>query len=108
MTESCSFGIGAGVLGIAGAAKATVFAAALALLGLTSAEAGSLGRPCTAAPQSQWLTLEALQSKVEALGYKVQKAKLKNACGELYTIDKNGNRVELFVDPASGAVVGQL
>ena len=64
--------------------------------------------PAPAAPQSQWLSLDALQAKVEALGYKVQKAKLKAACGELYTIDKNGGRVELFVDPTSGAIVGQL
>ena len=58
--------------------------------------------------RTQWLSLEALQSKVEALGYKVQKAKLKNACGELYTLDKNGNRVELFVDPTNGQIAGQL
>ena len=74
----------------------------------TFANAGSLGRPCTTAPQDQWLSLDALQAKVEALGYKVQKAKLKAACGELYTIDRNGSRVELFVDPTSGAIVGKL
>jgi hypothetical protein len=72
------------------------------------ATAGSLGRPCTSAPQSQWLSLDAIQAKVEALGYKVQKAKLKAACGELYTLDKNGAHVELFVDPTSGTIVGQL
>ena len=32
----------------------------------------------------------ALQAKVEALGYKVQKSKLKAACGEIYMIDKSG------------------
>jgi hypothetical protein len=74
----------------------------------TTAEAGSLGRPCTTAPQTEWLSLEVLQTKVEALGYKVQKAKLKNACGEIYALDKNGARVELFVDPTSGEIVGQL
>jgi hypothetical protein len=74
----------------------------------TTAEAGSLGRPCTTAPQTQWLSLEALQTKVEAIGYKVQKAKLKNACGEIYALDKNGARIELFVDPTSGEIVGQL
>lgn len=72
------------------------------------AQAGSLGRPCTSAPESQWLTMQALQAKVEALGYKVQKSKLKKACGEIYTIDKNGDRVELFVDPTSGEIVGKL
>lgn len=82
--------------------------AAATLLPAASANAGSLGRPCTSAPQSQWMTLDALKAKVEALGYKVQKAKLKNACGEIYTLDKTGKRVELFVDPTSGAIVGQL
>jgi len=77
-------------------------------LGATTAQAGSLGRPCTSAPEAQWLPMQQLQSKVEAQGYKVQKAKLKNACGELYTLDKNGNRVELFVDPTNGQIVGQM
>jgi hypothetical protein len=74
----------------------------------TFANAGSLGRPCTTTPQNQWLSLDALQAKVEALGYTVQKAKLKAACGEFYSIDRNGGRVELFVDPASAAIVGKL
>jgi hypothetical protein len=76
--------------------------------GTTAADSGGLGHPCTTAPQTQWLSLEALQTKVEALGYKVQKAKLKNACGEIYALDKNGARVELFVDPTSGEIAGQL
>lgn len=89
--------------------KITLFIALAGTLGAaTVAQAGSLGRPCTAAPQSQWLSVQALEAKVEALGYKVQKAKLKAACGEIYTIDKNGNRVELFVDPTNGNIVGQL
>jgi hypothetical protein len=92
--------------------KITVLAVIAALagagVGSSVAEAGTLGRPCTSAPQSQWLSLDVLQSKVEALGYKVQKAKLAKACGELYTIDKSGGRVELFVDPTNGEIVGQL
>jgi hypothetical protein len=88
--------------------KIAMLATAALLATATIANAGSLGRPCTSAPQNQWLSLDAIQAKVEALGYKVQKAKLKAACGELYTIDKNGGRVELFVDPTSGAIVGQL
>lgn len=78
-------------------------------LGATSmAHAGSLGRPCTNAPQSQWLAVEALQAKVEVLGYKVRQAKVKKACGEIYALDKNGARIELFVDPTNGEIVGQM
>lgn len=89
--------------------KIIVLTAAAAILGTTSlAQAGSLDRPCTNAGQDKWLSLEALQTKVEALGYTVRKAKLKNACGEFYAIDKAGTRIELFVDPTNGTVVGKL
>jgi hypothetical protein len=72
------------------------------------AEAGGFGKACTSAPQSQWLSIDELQRKVEAQGYTVQKAKIKGNCGELYTTDKSGNRVEIFVDPTNGSVVGTL
>lgn len=88
--------------------KLAVLAMAAGISAATAAEAGSLGRPCTTAPEAQWLSLETLQAKVEALGYKVQKAKIKNACGEIYALDKNGARVELFVDPTNGEIAGRL
>ena len=88
--------------------RTPLLAVGILLSTVTLANAGSLGRPCTTTPHDQWLTLDVLQAKVEALGYKVQKAKLKAACGEFYTIDRDGGRVELFVDPTSGAIVGKL
>lgn len=108
MAKSPSFTFAAGMFGLAGLAKLAAFAAALAILGSTTGQAGSLGKPCTSAPQSQWLSLDSLQSKLEAVGYKIQKSKLKNACGEMYATDKNGARVELFVDPTNGDIVGRL
>ena len=89
--------------------KILILAAAAAVVGsAATAQAGSLGKPCTSAPETQWLPMQQLQAKVEAMGFKVQKGKLKNACGELYTLDKDGNRVELFVDPTNGQIVGRL
>ena len=88
--------------------KIAILTIAAVTLGAAAAHAGSLGKPCTSAPEAQWLPMQQLQAKVEAQGYKVQKAKLKNACGELYTLDKNGNRVELFVDPTNGQIIGQM
>ena len=87
--------------------KLAILAAALASLGtVAAAQAGSLGQPCTSAPEAQWLPLDALKAKAEAAGYRVQKAKLKAACGEIYALDRNGARVELFLDPTSGQIVG--
>jgi len=89
--------------------KITLFTvAALVVGGGAGAQAGSLGRPCTSAPQAQWLSMQDLQARVEALGYRVQKAKLAKSCGEFYALDNNGNRVELFVDPTNGQIAGQL
>lgn len=89
--------------------KIVIITVALVGFGAAStAQANSLGRPCTAAPEAQWLSLEALKAKAEAQGYKVQKAKLKAACGEIYAVDRNGARAELFVDPTSGDIVAKM
>ncbi|CEG09705.1 hypothetical protein BN961_03135 [Afipia felis] len=87
---------------------AIVTAALVGLSSVSTAHASSLGRPCTSAPESQWLSLDALKVKAEAQGYKVQKAKLKAACGEIYALDRNGVRTELFVDPTSGDIVAKM
>jgi hypothetical protein len=87
---------------------ATTSVILIGLVAASAAQAGSFGKPCTSAPASQWLSIDALKAKAEAQGYKVQKAKLKAACGELYALDKNGARTELFVDPTSGEIVCRL
>lgn len=87
---------------------AIITAALVGLIAAATAQASSLGRPCTSAPESQWLSLDALKAKAEAQGYKVQKTKLKAACGEIYAIDRNGARTELFVDPTSGDIVAKM
>ena len=84
---------------------AIITATVIAFGGFTAAQASSLGRPCTTAPQSQWLSVDALKAKAEAQGYKVQKAKIAKACGEIYALDPNNARTELFVDPTSGEIV---
>jgi hypothetical protein len=108
MPNTSSFKLAAAILGIAAFLKISALAIVFAILGAASAQAGSLGHPCTTAPQNAWLAVDALQPKVEALGYTVRSGKFKSACGEFYVTDKAGARVELFVDPTNGAVVGKL
>lgn len=81
--------------------------AATIVAGVATAQADDFGRPCTNAPQAQWLRLGELVTKVEAQGYKVHEAELKRTCGEIEAIDPTGARVELFVDPTSGEIVGR-
>ena len=80
-------------------------AALAGLGGMSVAQAGSLGRPCTTTPESQWLSLDTLQSKVEEVGFKVQKSKLSKGCAEFYVTTQPGTRMELFVDPATGTII---
>lgn len=82
-------------------------AAAAVLASGSLAQASSLGRPCTTAPESQWLSKEALRAKAEAQGFKVRKIKIEDACGEVYVLDQSDKKVELFVDPASGEIVAR-
>lgn len=82
-------------------------AAVLSIAGAATAQASGLGKPCTTAPKDQWLSLDVLKSKIEEQGYKIEKAKIEKACGEIYARDAKGARTELFVDPTSGAIVAK-
>jgi hypothetical protein len=89
--------------------KIGILVTAAAVLGTTSfAQAGSLGQPCTSAPKDQWLSMDVLQKKVEEVGFKVQKSKLKNECAEFYVTTQPGTGMELFVDPATGTIIGGI
>ncbi len=89
--------------------KITILVTTAAVLGTASfAQAGSLGQACTTAPKEQWLSLDALQKKVEGVGFKVQKSKLKNDCVEFYVTTQPGTPMELFVDPATGTIIGGI
>ena len=87
--------------------RTITLAAAVLALGAAGAHAGTLGRPCTSAAESQYLTQDQLQGKAEAQGYKVTRVKVANACGEIYALDKDGAKVELFVDPTNGNIIGK-
>lgn len=81
--------------------------AALALLAAVPAHAEGFGKPCTGEPQAKWLKAADLEKIVTEHGYTVAKLKMKGSCAEVYARDKDGKRVELFLDPATGNMVGQ-
>jgi hypothetical protein len=85
-----------------------VIAAAVCViaLGAAGALAKSLGRACTAAPESQYLSTAELKTKIEAQGYTVREIEIEKACAELYALDKTGAKVELFLDPTNGTIIG--
>lgn len=86
--------------------KITMTIAAL-LAGLSAtAHAANFGKPCTTEPKEKWLSLDAIEKIVKDRGYDVAKSKLNGTCVEVYARDKDGKRIEFFVDPATGIAVG--
>jgi hypothetical protein len=85
-----------------------VFAAGLCLLCVQAAQAENFNRTCTSVHRHLWLSLQALETKVEAQGFKVQKSRLTSTCAAFEALNSNGARVELFVDPTNGEIVGRV
>ncbi len=53
------------------------------------------------APKDQWQKPEALQTMLEAKGWKVKRIKTEDGCYEVYALDDKGARVETFFNPAT-------
>jgi hypothetical protein len=85
-----------------------ISAAGVFVLCVQAAEAEKFNRACTSVPRHLWLSLQALETKVEAQGYKVEKSRLTSTCAAFEAHNRNGARVELFVDPTNGEIVGKV
>lgn len=70
-----------------------------------SAFASTYAGSCTSEPKSNWMTVKDMQTTYEKQGYSVRRIKSEGTCYEIYTMDKDGKKVELFVNPANGTVV---
>jgi hypothetical protein len=81
---------------------------ALTLLALSfGAFASTYDGECTNQPQSKWMSPADVKAKFETQGYSVGKVKTGGSCYEVYAKDKNGKKVELFVNPVDASVVGR-
>lgn len=61
---------------------------------------------CASAPRAQWRSMADAKAAVEALGYKqVRKIEADDGCYEAYALDKDGRRVEIYLDPVHLKVV---
>ena len=60
---------------------------------------------CSQAPRTQWLPQDQIKSKAEELGYTVRSIGEDDGCIEVKGFDKAGAKVEVYLDPITGAVV---
>ena len=51
------------------------------------------------------MSLEVVRAKAIDMGYDVRKIEKEYGCYELYAIDKDGRRVEIYMNPVTGEIV---
>jgi hypothetical protein len=60
---------------------------------------------CTDQPKDKWMSEEDFKKKVEGLGYKINKFKQPGSCYEIYGLNKEGKKVEIYFNPVDGSIV---
>jgi len=79
----------------------------LLAMALTASFAGTAlaeGSHCTNAAKSEWMSLDAVKSKAESVGYNVRSIKLEGTCYEAKAII-DGKRREIVFNPVNGKLV---
>ncbi len=84
--------------------KRTLLATVVALGTVGGATAGLASDGCNV-PMADWQPREALQQKLEADGWQVNRIKTDDGCYEAYAIDDAGRRVEAYFNPQTFEVV---
>lgn len=66
------------------------------------------GPKCTEEKKETWQNEAEFQKKLAADGYTIKKFKVTDGqCYEIYGLDKNGKKVEIYFNPVSGEIVKQ-
>lgn len=76
----------------------TLAAAAALAAGALSAGAASAAEKCNV-PVAEWQPRQALEKKLAAEGWKVNRLKTEDGCYEVYGVDRQGRRVEAYFNP---------
>ena len=62
---------------------------------------------CTKEPQSKWMSEADMKARIAKDGYKVNVFKNTGSCYEIYGLDKDGKKVEIYFNPVDGAIFKQ-
>ncbi|MFN7903969.1 MAG: PepSY domain-containing protein [Pseudobdellovibrionaceae bacterium] len=75
----------------------------MTLLALTGLSAQAK-KTCTDQPKDKWMTEGDFKKKVEGMGYKISKFKQPGSCYEIYGVNKNGKKVEVYFNPVDATI----
>jgi hypothetical protein len=60
---------------------------------------------CGKSPRDQWMSEDDIETRATELGYDVRSVDTEDGCYEVYAVDANGARLELYLNPVTGALV---
>ena len=59
-------------------------------------------KDCTTEPKEKWMSEADFKKKVESEGYTIKKFKIEGNCYEIYGVNKEGKKVEIYFNPIDG------
>lgn len=75
-----------------------------ALLPLTSPVLAD-GANCRSIPRAEWRPMAAAVEAVKSKGYEIREIEIDDGCYEVKAFGKSGERIKLYLDPASLEIV---
>lgn len=60
---------------------------------------------CAAYPKEEWASEDTLKQALKDEGYKIKKFKIDGNCYEMYGLNKEGKKVEIYFDMKTFAIV---
>lgn len=62
-------------------------------------------KTCTSEPKEKWMKVEDFKKMKEGEGFVIKKFKQPGTCYEIYGINKEGKKVEIYFNPVDGTPV---
>lgn len=84
--------------------KSLILITAITIASLTAQNAHAK-KSCTDQPKDKWMKEADFKKTVEALGYKINKFKQPGSCYEIYGVNKDGKKVEVYFNPVDASVI---
>lgn len=81
--------------------KYLILVTVIALAGLSA----HAKKNCTDQPKDKWMKEEDFKKKIEGQGYKINKFKQPGSCYEIYGLNKDGKKVEIYFNPVDASIV---
>lgn len=80
--------------------KHLILVTAITLAGLSA----HAKKNCTDQPKNKWMSEADFKKKVEGMGYKIKRFKQPGSCYEIYGMNKDGKKVEVYFNPVDATV----